>query len=457
MISKRMKLNLIALLIFLWTPTYAATYYLSPAGNDSNNGTSPGTPWLTPNHAVNCGDIILAAAATNYVSGNFYQGSWGTVTCAAGNNVAWLQCVTFDACKINSSTGIPIMDISASYWGIQGWEVTASGASATCFAAQPPTINGANIHHIIFANDIANGCTGGGINTFPNGTASVDYLSIVGNIVYNAAQGSAFCYSGISVFEPTPTDSVPGTHIFIAGNFSWKNFDGPCNGGSPTDGSGIILDSWSILAYTAQAAIENNISFLNGARGIEVLNNGSASLYITQNTLYGNLGQSTLNGTFCGELYLSGTGAVQAWRNISRTNAATACSGPSPLYALWVSTSSATTGVAGNFIYSAAGNNQGSSGNTGFVYGTNLSGTDPNFINPVNPGAPSCGTASSVPNCMATVINNFTPQTTGAATYGRQPVLTNQTYDALFPKWLCNVNLPSGLVTMGCLTGSALQ
>ena len=46
------------------------TYFMSPTGSDSNNGTSPAAPWATPNHAVNCGDVIIAAAGT-YSRGQF--------------------------------------------------------------------------------------------------------------------------------------------------------------------------------------------------------------------------------------------------------------------------------------------------------------------------------------------------------------------------------------------------
>jgi len=94
----------LALAIVLSTfnpPAWATTYYLATAaadGSDSNNGTSASTPWLTPNHAVICGDVVLASAGTNS-AGNFSYGKWGTVTCAGGNNIAWLKCVTFDACK----------------------------------------------------------------------------------------------------------------------------------------------------------------------------------------------------------------------------------------------------------------------------------------------------------------------------------------------------------------------
>jgi hypothetical protein len=54
-------------------------YYMAPSGcSDSNNGTSPATPWCTPNHNVVCGDVIIAAPGT-YSSGQF-GGNWGSVS-----------------------------------------------------------------------------------------------------------------------------------------------------------------------------------------------------------------------------------------------------------------------------------------------------------------------------------------------------------------------------------------
>src|ERR1700733_11336328 len=101
------KLLLSLVLVFgLTAPSFAATYYISPTGSDSNSGTVIGSPWLSPNHSLNCGDVIQASAGS-YSAANFQNGKWGTVTCPGGNNVAWLQCATFDACKINSTTGTP--------------------------------------------------------------------------------------------------------------------------------------------------------------------------------------------------------------------------------------------------------------------------------------------------------------------------------------------------------------
>src|ERR1700719_2855781 len=85
LVIKMKKFALTILFILLASPAWATTYFLAPVsggGSDSNNGTSASTPWLSPNHAVNCGDVIIAAASTSYSSANFVDGKWGTVTCA---------------------------------------------------------------------------------------------------------------------------------------------------------------------------------------------------------------------------------------------------------------------------------------------------------------------------------------------------------------------------------------
>ena len=185
---------------------------------------------------MNCGDTITAAASSSYSPANFQ--TFGTVTCPAGNNVAWLICATFDACKISGMTSSQnAMTVQTSYWGVQGWEADGSATSGPCFLMYPYA---SSIHHIIFANNIASGCGLNGIASSENSTYGVDYIAILGNITYNDAGGSSYCGSGISIYEPVASDTKPGTHIYIAGNFSWDNFNGnPCNVGTPSDGEGV--------------------------------------------------------------------------------------------------------------------------------------------------------------------------------------------------------------------------
>jgi hypothetical protein len=458
-------------------PIAGTTYYLATAadgGSDSNNGLSTGSPWLSPKHAVNCGDVILAAASTAYVAQNFQGTNWGTVTCAAGNNVAWLKCVTFDACKIIVTDGSTWgMVVTRSYWGVQGWEITItedSGAGPGCFTAAPYYQIYAEVHHIIFANNVVNGCSGGGGFVSDNGGSTsygVDYFAIVGNISYNAANGSTGCYSGIDTYQPRQSDSLPGTHIYIAGNFSWGNFDpNPCSGGAPSDGEGIIIDTPDgtytfATPYAAQIVIDNNILVANGGRGFEVYQNSAgsahAAIYARHNTIWGNNrdpNQDVASG--CDESVVSKAFDVQQFFNISATNATTGCGGY-PVYAYYVASGDSTDLGYSNVGWSASGTYSGMASSSGFSYGpNNLFGTNPSFVNATTPGAPNCGTAKSVPNCMATVIANFTPTTAAAIPYGYQVPSAKQTYDPLFPQWLCSVtNFPAGLVTMGCLTASA--
>jgi hypothetical protein len=469
----RYTILLVTLYCFCALPALGMTYFMSSSGLDSNNGTSTGTPWLTPNHALNCGDTITAAAGT-YAASSF-NATFGTVTCAAGNNVAWLQCATFDACKINtSSAGQGGMWIDQSYWGIQGWEVTVTGgAYAGCFVAKPASGSPVEIHHIIFANDVANGCAGGGFGSADaSTTASVDYLAIVGNIAYNAATGNGECFQGISVYQPIASDTLAGTHIYIAGNFTWDNVEpDPCAGGTPTDGEGIALDTLNGLqggtpTYTQQIVVDNNISLFNGSTGIATTGagNNAAKVYFRHNTAYGNMTDPNQTvGWTCGQINIEGgypptdttyaASYVEVSANLASFSgtSATGCAA-NPPYAFTVINGNGTDFIYNNFGYTPAGNNVLSTYSTGFSAGpNNIFGTNPSFVSTTNPGVPSCGSSSSVPNCMATVIANFTPANTAAKAYGYQIPSTTAIYDPLFPQWLCNVNLPPDLVMMGCL------
>jgi hypothetical protein len=439
-------------------PVSAATYFISPSGNDSSNGTSADVSWVSPKHSLNCGDIIIAASGS-YSAASFGAGRWGAVTCPAGNNVAWLQCETFDTCKISSTTSDG-MWLDASYWGVQGWEVTTSKyIYGACFHAGPS--GGSTVHHIIFANDVANGCMGGGFNSYNASTsASVDYIVYVGNVAYNAAAGTGACYSGFNIYQPIASDTVAGTHMYIAGNYSYSNVDGVgCSGSHTTDGEGINLDTFDFsqgggTAYIQQAVVQNNISAGNGSAGILIENNRvgskSASVFFNYNTTYGNVQDNTLS--FCsglGDMYIQAANTVTATNNLSMTNGDTVCDSNAK-YVFSVANGDVSDVVSGNWWYSNAGQNTFLYNSGSFVFGTNTTGVDPMFSSLGIPEAPACSGTANVPECMATLISNFAPMNTSAKAYGYQTVINASTTDPLFPQWLCNVNLPSGLVTLGC-------
>jgi hypothetical protein len=467
------KLALAALFTLLAFPARATTYYLAPAsdrGTDSNNGTSASTPWLTPNHPVNCGDVIIATPSSDYAPANFLY-KWGKVTCPAGNDVAWLKCETFDACKISGMTsGQAGMALGTSYWGIQGWEIDGTSISGPCILVYPMGSSATTMHHVVFANNVLSGCGLAGLTFNPaNKTAGVDYVAVVGNIVYNTTGGSSYCASGIEVYEPIASDSLSGTHIYIAGNFSFANREPRvCSGKAPGDGEGIEFDTWDgsqtgTPVYSQQGVIDNNMLLSNGGPGAEVYESvaGTAphsNIFIRQNTVWGNNSDpdEVVPAFAVGEILTVSAVNVQVFNNIAETTALKGGAGSQPIYAYWVSLGNATDVDRQNLGYAVGGTVDGIYSSPGFQYDeNNVFGMNPNFANATTPGSPNCAGFVNVPACMATVIANFTPTAPAAKPYGYQKAITSQTYDPLFPRWLCNVNLPSGLVTMGCLSSSS--
>ena len=444
-------------------PIAGRTYHLAPAslgGSDANDGLSAGKPWLTPKHAISCGDTILATPSASYVSSSFNSGNWGQVSCPSGDNVAWLKCSTFDGCKVTSASS-PGMYVDQSYWGVQGWEATASGSTGeACFNAAPTYANPKSIHHVVFANDIANGCKMGGLGSFNIGTASVDYLAIVGSIAYNAAQGTDHCYSGISIYQPVQSDSLPGTHLYVGGNFAYGNI-GPndCNNGEDDGGGGLIFDTFDgsqggfAAAYVAQAVAEDNIFVGNGAAGFSIQNNVAgathAPVYVRNNTIWGNNVDATSTDALCDELLINSAYATSMTGNIVQSNVTSACSNHT-VGAFFSYQGNATDTVSGNFFDAVSGQHTGSYDSAGFVVGTNTLGVSPGFASSKVPAAPSCAGSASVPACMASLVADFAPKAAGTAGLGYRTPITACTDDSLFPSWLCNVGLPSGLVGNHC-------
>ena len=386
---------------------FLANASTSPAGNDSNSGTDAAHPWLTPNHSLNCGDFIQAASSSAYSASNFDQTHWGTVACPLQNNVAWLTCAVFDTCKITSlSNGQNGMEVHASYWGVQGWEIDGNNAaSGMCFFG-----GWANIRNIIFANDIATGCGLAGFEFGNYGAAGPDYFALLSDIAYNSTGGSVSCGSGVEIIQPVAQDTLPGTHIYSSGIFAWHNINGnPCGGTPPTDGEGLNYDTFdgrlsSISPYTPQAVATNSILVGNGGRGFEVEDNlqgapNNSHVYVNHLTAWGN--NTDLNQTnnirACTIAEILGVNFeyVSMEKNLIATAAATGVNSY-PIYDYWATTPDASDRIWTSVGWSATGTYSAKyDPGAVFSYGpNNLFGTNPQFANPTIPGAPSCGSAT---------------------------------------------------------------
>jgi hypothetical protein len=430
------------------------TYYMSPIGNDSNDGLSPETAWLTPNHAVKCGDVIIAVAGS-YVSTNLNPGMWGTVSNCPSANGIWFATLKCEGPHVSSCSVFSTTDsirIDKPNWAVVGW--LASSKSGSCFAATPSKAE--NIHHIAFINVIANGCANNGVNFYPypaNRKYSVDYFAVVGAIVNNASFGRSLCFSGLSLYEPTAHDNTPGTHLYVAGNFSFnnKNPDEGCFNGANSDGNGLILDDFNHdqhtkgIAYNQQTVVENNILVGNGAAGINSFRISAGKVVIRNNTTWGNYTSKVHEGTYKGEMLTNLVSAPTIITdNIFQSDKKT--QNGSSVFAAYVGLSSRKVVIKGNYILGVGGNNVRQNKSPTFSYGRNII-ADPLFAKPRTPEEPNCHSATTT-QCMAELISNFTPGAKGAAGKGYQPPRACRPNE-LYPNWLKGV-VPDGIITKPC-------
>jgi hypothetical protein len=284
-------------------------YYLSPAGSDNNSGTSPGEPWATPDHPVECGDVIVAAAGS-YT--NQFNQNWGSVSnCPStsggidgkgGVYFATLLCAgpDLEACQVNAGVNNYGFDIEQeSNWAVEGFKTTTDGEDngdavtpafdGACGGNKGPC-NGV-YHHFAFINDIAyNSADGFGPSGYDQqGKYGVDYLAIVGDIAQNSAQGnptSWYCVAAIDIVAPANYDTQPGTHLYEYGNFSYNN-----QTNCETDVENYMFDTWDANGYSNQGVSQNNMGWLSGRFGFQVtdqqINPTTATVFILNNTLYG--------------------------------------------------------------------------------------------------------------------------------------------------------------------------
>jgi parallel beta-helix repeat protein len=294
----------ISLFIFFCVPTfaYAATYYVSTTGSDTNSGTQA-QPWLTIQKAADtvvAGDTVLVRGGEYMVYGKDRQiavknsgtpADYITIKSYPGETVT----IKGDYTKSGQSAWYGIVIPGTSYIKIEGLTIKGFHAAVGCKAPG---------HHVIIQNNIAMYNSESGISSANavTGTArGCDYLTIEGNTVHDNGyyeNGTpAIGYyegggSGISIgaqgLQPYIFDTdYSHIHSIIRGNTVYHNYDG--TGGSlanpltHTDGNGIIMDMTGNYPPTL---IENNIVFDNGGKCIQLF--GAQNIWVTGNTCYHN-------------------------------------------------------------------------------------------------------------------------------------------------------------------------
>ena len=475
-----------------FTPLH--TYYVATTGNDGNPGTLA-SPWLTPNHAVVCGDVIIAAAGSYSAFGTFgtvsnCPSTTGGIDGTGGVYFATLLCGGKDLGT--SGCSIPSINIAKNNWAAEGWTCNGGGTTR-CFEANASASGTTIIHHVAFINDVAyNALQGydtndGGINHNVPGNG-VDYFAVVGSIAQNAAQ-DAICLAAVDFVGPANYDSLAGTHLYANGVFSYSNANPACTASYDTES--FMFDTLDAHGYNNQGVIENSIGFNSDRACIQFTEQSYSSavptLVARNNTCFKN-NISTGSDFLDGEINIQLAPNPSTWNITVSNNLAlqtlTTSAGGKNVNA-FVAPGSVITNLSntGNFYKAAQSACLGSFCDPGFntasfstaaMLGTGQTYSSPLFTNTTDLlssqlGAPDCTGSQTVTGCMGylpgilytpSIISDLIPTAVGAAGKGYQLPSTSCSPNALYPTWLkgvvylhwdgTNITERGGLVSKPC-------
>jgi hypothetical protein len=462
------------------------TYYMSPTGSDSNNGLTAATAWASPNHSLNCGDVIVAAAGS-YPD---LQG-WGTVSnCPSASGgidgrggvyFATLLCggpyvgSCYITTKTNTTSNTTAIEIAANNWAVEGWYINTSGLGRA-YEAYACTYAKGLLHHIAFINDISannldaadtDDCGQAHSTSVPS-TVGVDYFATVGMIAQNSAQ-DPICLAAIDVVGPGVLDINAGTHYFIYGNFSYANQNTHCR--SMYDIEDYMFDTWDAHNVTTQGVIANNIGFDADRMCIQLvwqnLVSDAATIKIYNNTCFKN--NNYTGGDYMdGEINLGSHANDMPYVTTVQNNLAyqplsiSSGGGAVAAFAQYFTINKLTNGGSGTENFFRANNSSCKLAHCNSTYDAEASGlvanlgtntyTNPAFANTTDllanrVGVPNCSGYTTTTACMGwdantrtlttpSIISDLVPAASGTSGKGYQKPSTTCAANADYPTWL---------------------
>ena len=311
--------------------TCVRNFYVATNGSNSNNGTSPSTPWLTiANYEAKSGvnptpgDCVNVAPGT-YASGNAYLTRGGNNASSTGYIV--YRCATMDGCTITASDWAFAAgqnnSSSPSYLIFDGFILAASGGAPNSDGIECQhglTGTTAGCHHIMALNNIVSGHQLDGLHMVDG-----EYFYMSHNIVHNNAYQCGVYGSGISYVSLKPVASYTQTAddtnannnaalnlIGIQGPaFSFNNlvawnvvYNNAVNCGGrqvASDGNGIIMDSFltsngNTINYANKTLVAFNVVYDNGGEGVQIT--ASALITVSNNSCYNSSLDPYQNATY---------------------------------------------------------------------------------------------------------------------------------------------------------------
>ncbi len=280
--------------------------FVSPDGDDNNDGQTPETPWrslLAAIRAVQPGNVV-------WVMDGVYDEKFGGQAHyyidKSGTPDAWIRFRAMPGHRpIVEGSSTSGFEVAGSYIEIQGFEIRGVGFN-TENSYGYGVVAAATDHVRVIENEIHGFPTGG------FGSSASSHLSVIGNTVYENALWDSDQGSGISMWRLMDRgfdDDEAGYSNYIVGNTVYSNenrvFCGFCaeefgQENILTDGNAIIVDQNKLdidgnkALYPGRTLIANNVAFNNGGRAVNVFL--SQRVDVLNNTTYRNLQTEDLHG-----------------------------------------------------------------------------------------------------------------------------------------------------------------
>lgn len=325
-------------------------FYVSPQGNDTNDGRTERTAFATPQKAIDAaqpGDIVLVRNGT-YLPNGAQEGvvsfrrpgtpsAWISLKNYPGHKPVFSAVGTWNSIKIGQrgTKEAPSSEPALAYIEVRGLHIrgdsdVAKEKYADKIGKPDPFTNGNAIsimgrnethlpHHVRIADNVIEYCAGGGISGI-----QTDWNQVEGNTVRNNCWWMIYAGSGISLLDSSNFDSTDNVYkSLIRNNVASGNrtFVPWIQVKKISDGNGIIVDTNHVPAknqiYLGRTLVQNNLSFNNGGSGIHAFR--SHRVDIINNTAYHNGASPELNW---GQVFVQITDDVKMINNIlvSRTD-----------------------------------------------------------------------------------------------------------------------------------------
>ncbi|TWJ21604.1 sigma-70 family RNA polymerase sigma factor [Micromonospora endolithica] len=289
--------------------------YVSGRGDDGNDGRSRAEPLRTLRRAAQLtepGDTVLVD------DGEYVAPGRPDVLPIERSGTAdrWITWAALPGARpVVRTTSWNGIRIRASYVTVAGFTVTglrdelsaAQREAARRGDTSDPAISGNCLsvaelrnadpprrpHHVVVWGNTVTDCPLNGISA-----QFADHVTIAHNVAARNAWWSPLGGSGISVKNTWNSDNSTGVKMVVRGNVTYDNQNlVPSVGtGKITDGNGIIVESTDNTdfrgaplfqtPYAGRTLVENNVSYRNGGRGINVFR--TAHVDVVNNTLYRN-------------------------------------------------------------------------------------------------------------------------------------------------------------------------